>query len=192
MGDAARRLLTVDVLDGLADERVEVIDGELVEEAMTSFAHGDAQSSLVGEIKPRVRGGDGERPGWWIATEVTVVYAPTQGFRHDVAGWRKDRVPARPEGRKVATRPDWVCEILSTNRRKDLEDKRRVLHAAGVPHYWLLDPDGQTLTVLRHHAAGYVVVTVVSPGDRAHLEPFDELELEVVRLFGDVEGAPAS
>ena len=41
-------------------------------------------------------GGPGGTGGWWIATEVSVVYAGDQGFRHDVAGWRKDRTPLRP------------------------------------------------------------------------------------------------
>ncbi|HVH42958.1 MAG TPA: Uma2 family endonuclease [Labilithrix sp.] len=181
--------MTVDVLDTLPEEqRVEVIDGELVYEAMTSFDHGEAQLSLGGAIKSRFGGGgpDG-KSGWWIATEVTVIYAVDQGFRHDVVGWRKSRVPARPKGRRVTMRPDWVCEILSTNKRKDLVLKRRVLHEKGVPHYWILDPDGKTLSIFRWHADGYLLVTAVSPGDRAALEPFDVVEFDVTNLFGDLE-----
>jgi len=189
----ARPLVTVDVLDTLPEEqRAEVIDGELVIEAMTSFDHGDAQSSLSAEIKSRFGGGgpDG-RSGWWIGSEVAVIYAADQGFRHDVVGWRKSRVPERPKGRRVTIRPDWVCEILSTNKRKDLVQKRRVLHEKGVPHYWILDPEGKTLSVLRWHADAYLLVTVASPGDLAALEPFDAVTLEVTKLFGDLEGESA-
>lgn len=184
--------VTVDILDTVADEqRAEVINGELVYEAMTSFDHGDAQSSLAAAVKSRFGGGGpGGTNGWWIATEVTVVYAADQGFRHDVAGWRKSRTPERPKGRRVLTRPDWVCEILSTNKRKDLVLKRRVLHDHGVPHYWVLDPDGKTLSVLRWHADGYLLVGAVSPGEVAALEPFDAVELEVSTLFGDLDPEP--
>jgi Uma2 family endonuclease len=119
------------------------------------------------------------------------MYAHDQGFRHDVVGWRKSRVPSRPGGRRIETRPDWVCEILSTNKRKDLVLKRRVLHDKGVPHYWILDPDGKTLSVLRWHAEGYLLVAAVSPGDVAALEPFEAIELEVTTLFGDLEGEDA-
>ena len=115
------------------------------------------------------------------------MYADTQCFRHDVVGWRKSRVPERPVGKRVAIRPDWVCEVLSTNRNKDLVDKRRVLHAHGVPHYWTLDPDTPLLTVLRYHADGYLIAATVAPGERARLEPFQAVELEVSRLFGDLE-----
>ena len=59
-----------------------------------------------------------------------------------------------------------------------------------VPHYWILDPDGKTLSVLRWHADGYLLVAAVSPGDAAALEPFDAVELEVRTLFGDLEEEP--
>lgn len=188
MSAPARARLSVDVLDELPDEQhAEIIDGELVIEAMTSFDHGDAQSSLAGSIKGRFGGGGpGGTGGWWIATGVSVVYAGDQGFRHDVAGWRKDRTPLRPSGRRITTRPDWVCEILSTNKRKDLVLKRHVLHDRGVPHYWILDPDGRTLSVLRWHAEGYLLGAAVSPGEVATLEPFDAVELVTSALFGDL------
>jgi Uma2 family endonuclease len=186
--------VTVDALETLDDERVEVIDGELVRDAAPTFEHGDAQASLVSEIKSRFRGGGPPSAGggWWLATEVTVVYEPHQGFIHDLAGWRKDRTPTRPRGPRVTTRPDWVCEILSTNKRKDLVDKRAVLHAHGVPHYWIMDLDAMRLTVLRWHVDGYLVAAEALPGERTRLEPFEAVELEVSRLFGDIDaGVPS-
>lgn len=184
MASEAPRLLGLDDLVGLDDERVELIGGELVVET-TSFAHGVAQVAIAGEIRGHLRGG-GSPPddGWWIASEVDVVYGEHDAFRHDVAGWRRARVPTMPKERRVAIRPDWVCEILSTNRNKDLRDKRRVLHACGVPHYWLVDLDAPLLTVLRHHADGYVIVATVAPGEVARLEPFHAVELDVAVLFG--------
>jgi Uma2 family endonuclease len=189
MSPPAQKRLTVSALDAFGeDERVELIDGELVHEAMTSFEHGDAQASIGGELKLRFRGAGppGGRGGWWIATEVDVAYAPTQAFRHDVSGWRKSRVAERPVGPRVLIRPDWVCEILSSNRNKDLIDKRRVLHEHGVGHYWIVDLEAPVLTVLRHHPDGYLITATVTPGETVRLEPFQDIELEVSRLFGDL------
>jgi Uma2 family endonuclease len=187
MSQPARPLVTVDVLEK-TDERAEVIGGELVIETMTTFEHSDAQSGVVTELKRHFRGnGPDGKGGWWLGTEVTVIYGPRDGFRHDVAGWRKERVPVRPSGPRVETVPDWVCEVLSTNRRKDLVHKRHVLHTRGVRHYWVVDPEARTLEVLRHSPDGYVVLTTVAPGMRARLEPFDLVELDVTLLFGDVE-----
>jgi Uma2 family endonuclease len=50
--------------------------------------------------------------------------------------------------------PDWVCEILSTNRNRDLVDKRRILHSFAVPHNWIMDLEEPLLTVLRYHPDG--------------------------------------
>jgi len=185
----APRKYTLEDLDALDqdDDRVELIDGDLIREA-TSFEHGDAQSSMIVEIRGRFQGaGPPGGGGWWIVSEVGVIYADTQVFRHDLCGWRKSRVPERPVGKRVRIRPDWVCEILSTNRNKDVRDKRRVLHECGVPHYWLLDLEAPLLTALRHHADGYLMVATHAPGERARLEPFDSVELEVTKLFGDLE-----
>ncbi len=189
MTGVARTLWQVSDLDALDDDaRVEIIDGELIEDA-TSFDHGDAQSSISGELKARFRGAGppGGEGGWWIATEVDVVYSPTQMFRHDIAGWRKTRVPARPSPsvRRMTTKPDWVCEVLSSNRNKDLVQKRRVLHEHEVPHYWIVDLEAPLLTVLRYHREGYLIVATVAPGERGRLEPFEAVELEVSLLFGD-------
>jgi Uma2 family endonuclease len=165
------------------------MDGELVREAAPSFEHGDAQLGVGSEIRHHFRGsgppgGDG---GWWIATEVDVVYSDTNCFRHDVAGWRKSRVTTRPSGPRVSLAPDWVCEVLSSNRRGDLVVKRRVLHEKAVPYYWTVELDAPLLTVLRYHPDGYLILAAVVAGERARLEPFQAVELEVARLFGDLD-----
>jgi Uma2 family endonuclease len=187
----AKKPVTVEILNDFDDDdRVEVVGGELVRDAITTFEHSDAQLATGTELRIRFggRGPDG-RGGWWIGTEVTIIYANDEGFRHDLAGWRKQSTPKRPRGPRVTERPDWVCEILSTNRRKDLVHKRAVLHAHGVGHYWIMDVDVMRLTVLRHHADGYLVAAEHVPGDRARIEPFDAVELDVSRLFGDIEEA---
>lgn len=119
-------------------------------------------------------------------TEVEVLYAETQEvFRHDALGFRRDRVPQRPEGMPVAERPDWVCEILSTSTaRVDLVKKQRTLHQHGVPHYWLVDPENQTLMVLRHAEGGHLNVQSAGVGDVVRAEPFDSVEIDVAELFG--------
>jgi Uma2 family endonuclease len=148
-------------------ERASFVDGELLREAEASFEHGDAQSSLAAAIKHRFGGGG----GWWLATEVDVPYTDERILRHDVVGWRKERIPTRPVGKRVAARPDWVCEILGTNRNHDLVFKRRVLHDAAVPVYWTVELDAPLLTVMRHHADGYVIGATVTAPERARLEP---------------------
>jgi Uma2 family endonuclease len=100
-------------------------------------------------------------------------------------------VPHRPTGARVSVLPDWVCEVLSSNRRKDLVEKRARLRDAGVGHYWIVHPEARVLEVLRHAPEGYLVVTSVAPGTVARLEPFEQVELEASRLFGDFDEGQA-
>jgi Uma2 family endonuclease len=189
MTDAARTLAGVADLLALPDgARSEVIGGNLVDKAAPSFEHGDAQAGIAEWTRSSFRGGGGPgRPGgWWIATEVEVELEPHEIHRPDVVGWRRDRVPERPRGRPIAIRPDWVCEVLSpSHRRRDLVEKFRVLQRVGVPHYWIVDPEAESLVVHRWQPDGSLVVLTALRHEVVRAEPFDAVELPVGVLFGD-------
>jgi Uma2 family endonuclease len=167
------------------NRRAEVVRGAIVEKASPSFEHSDAQSALAELLKPPFQRGRGGPGGWWIVTEVEIELERHEVYVPDVAGWRRERVPERPRGRPVRARPDWVCEILSTsNADTDLGPKLFSYHRAGVPHYWIVDPQNTTLTVYRHAAEGYVVAVTAGARDVIHAEPFEAIELRVAELFG--------
>jgi Uma2 family endonuclease len=184
------RIPPADAMNLLAlpgDLPAEIVDGEVVEKAAPTFEHGDAQGAIVAAFRPVFhRPGGGDPPGgWWIATEVEVELAPPEVYRPDVVGWRRARVPERPTGRPVRIRPDWVCEILSASTaRYDQVTKLRVYERCGVPHYWLVDPDRQVLTVYRLLAGIYQLGLVATSGERGRAEPFEAIELDVGSLFG--------
>ncbi|AUX19649.1 hypothetical protein SOCEGT47_001010 [Sorangium cellulosum] len=166
----------------------EIVDGALVQKAVSSFEHGDAQSAIVAHVKiPFQRRPGGRWPGgWWFATEVEVELMPDQVYRPDVVGWRRERSPERPSGSPVRLRPDWVCEVLSPdNARNDTVKKMRVYHRCRLPHYWIVDPREETLTVHRWTPEGYLVALRAERGERVRAEPFDAIALQVGVLFGD-------
>ncbi len=58
---------------------------------------------------------------------------------------------------RLETAPALVVEVQSpSTRRIDLGSKRLAYEAAGVPAYWLVDPDGPSLTVLHLEGGRYV------------------------------------
>ena len=119
-------------------------------------------------------------------TEVEIELETHEVYVPDVSGWRRDRVPQRPTGRPVRERPDWVCEVLSpANARQDLVTKLRSYHACAIPHYWIVDPERQLLTVHRHASAGYVTVLSATRDETVRAEPFEAVDLVVGTLFGD-------
>ena len=166
----------------------EILCGELVQKAMPSAKHGNAQGALVAELRgPFNRKPGGPRPGgWWILTEVQVSLEEHEVFRPDLVGWRRERMADLPAETPIALRPDWVCEVLSpANKRNDTVHKRPVYHRAGVPHYWIVDPDEETLDVYRRHEDGYLLLLTAERTDRVRAEPFEAFLLKVSVLFGD-------
>lgn len=169
-------------------EPAELIDGEIVRRAMDRPEHGAAQAKVVALLDGFNRRSGGPRGpgGWWIMTEVDVLYPTTEEvFRHDALGFRRERHPDRPTGVPLGAIPDWVCEVLSrSTARFDVVKKHRTLHAHGVPHYWVIDPEHEALTVYRHHPDGYISAVAGGIGDVIVAEPFTEIELDVGELFG--------
>ncbi len=164
----------------------ELIAGEIVQKATPSGQHGATQL----EIGSRLIGPFGRNPpnggpgGWWFGTEVEIRFGE-EICRPDVVGWRRDRVPTRPIETLVATIPQWICEVLSKDKRNDLVRKKHIHHRDHVEHYWLLDPEQGTLAVYRWHTDGYLEVLSAERGQVVRAEPFDAIELSVGGLFGD-------
>jgi Uma2 family endonuclease len=169
-----------------AMKRFELIEGSLVERGAASGAHGRVQFNVATAMAPFGRRPGGRWPGgWWFGTEVDVYFDAASTLRPDVCGWRRERVPEAPRDVPVTVRPDWVCEILSTNRRNDLIKKKRVYHRYAVPHYWIIDPVEESLSVLRWTADGYFEILAAERSETVRAEPFEALPLHVGALFGD-------
>jgi Uma2 family endonuclease len=185
---ATRSATTADFLAIPPEQRFhELLDGEIIEKATPTGEHGAAQAGIASAILPSYqrRGGSSGPGGWWIATEVEVLF-DREIVRPDVLGWRRERVPARPTGSPVTDRPDWICEVISPrNANNDTVKKLRLYHLAQVPHYWLVDPRDATLTVMRWSDAGYITISRAERGETVRAEPFDAIELLVGTLFGD-------
>ena len=79
--------------------------------------------------------------------------------------------------------PDLVVEILSpSTSSRDLVYKRHIYHRFRVPEYWIVDPEKETLTILKWAEKGYedascgsteVIETTLLPG----------LKLDLSRVF---------
>jgi Uma2 family endonuclease len=187
MGPAfERKLMTVE--EFLAqDERVELIRGTMVQKASPSSEHSSAQGGIDRRVGTKFdRKPGGQWPGgWWFFVELDVLFGK-ELFRPDVCGFRRDRLKEKPTGRPVTFAPDWVCEILSpSNAKTDRVEKLQTYFAAGVPHYWLVDPIEGSLEIFRRTDLAYALVQSAHRGQRLKPEPFDALEFSVDELLGD-------
>src|SRR5690242_16414487 len=123
MSQSARRKATLDDFWAIpeAERFNEIIAGDLTQKAAPSGEHGGAQAGVVGALGPpfQRKPGGGGPGGWWIATEVEVLFETGDVVRPDVAGWRRETSAERPTGMPVKVRPDWICEIVSPSSAKD-------------------------------------------------------------------------
>jgi Uma2 family endonuclease len=187
---SARRATMMDWLAEPEERRAELVGGRIVYKAAPDFDHGETQGNLRAQLDPFVRRPrDAEQPGgWWLGVEVDVELG-ADGVRPDIAGWRRDRHPARPKrrpGGAVIERPDWVAEVLSpSTAARDLGEKLAIYHRAGIDHYWVIDPRNRTLSVYRWTKDGYVIAVAAGVGAKVRVEPFEPMELEVSLLFGE-------
>jgi Uma2 family endonuclease len=173
----------------------ELLDGSIVEK-QAGFRHSLAQGQVVVNLAPyRGGAGGGAGPGgWWFLVEQLVRFGSGQTLRPDLSGWRREHLPMPPteDETVVHVRPDWIAEIISaSNAGNDLVKKKRVYHRHQVPHYWIIDPRDETLTVLRWTPDGYTEVLSALRGERVRAEPFGAVEWLVGVLFGDEDqGSP--
>ena len=99
-------------------------------------------------------------------------------------GWRRERLPRPGAVRSIQVVPDWVCEVLSpSTAARDRVIKRRLYAQAGIPHYWLIDPELRALEALALRDGVWVELGIYDETATARTPPFDAVELEIGRLF---------
>lgn len=164
------------------DERLELINGEIIKRPMARYEHGAVQLGLGSELAPYKRNkGPG---GWWIATEISDKYSDHYCPSHDLAGWRKERTHDKPTG-VMELVPDWVCEITSPgHEKKDLVDNFLLLQKHKVPYYWIISPEDQSLIVYKLIEDMYSLIeTIELCKGKIRIEPFLEFEFDLTFVF---------
>jgi Uma2 family endonuclease len=183
----AQKLATLADLLAYPDERVELIDGEIVRRPMARAEHGLVQSN-------RCR-------------RVAVLAAPHQPRR--LVDRHRDQRPLRgpsvpePRPRRLAPRAparapqrdrracaaDWVCEIVSPgHERKDTLTLLLLLQRHRVPYYWLIWPEERTLVAYGLDGGSYRIVAdlTVTGADagRVAIPPFEAVPIDLGYILG--------
>ena len=89
-------------------------------------------------------------------------------------------------GEKFATAATLVAEVVSgeaSDRERDLVDKRRDYAEAGVPEYWVVDPEAVEVIVYRLAGRGYEEAARYGAGQTAVSVAIDGFEVDIDELF---------
>lgn len=83
---------------------------------------------------------------------------------------------------------DLVVEVISpSNRAHDIDIKRAEYAAAGIPEYWLIDPDEKDVTVRVLRGGKYTALGEFGPGQIASSGLLDGFVIDVAELFAQAE-----
>lgn len=182
--DPARSRATYADLGAVPPHMVaEIVNGVLETHPRPSPRHAGASSQLGYElIGPFDRGRGG--PGGWIFLVEPELHLGADVVVPDLAGWRRERMSAEPEGAFIELAPDWVCEISSPSTAKlDRGPKRRIYARAGVGHLWLLDPQTKLLEAFARVADQWLLLATIGEGEEVRAAPFDAIGFPLDALF---------
>ncbi len=187
------RPTTYDDILRLPDHVVgEILDGELIVSPRPAPRHVLAGSGTGYLLMGPFQFGIGGPGGWWILDEPEL-HLDRAVLVPDLAGWRRERLPALPDEAWFALAPDWACEVLSpSTERADRARKLELYRRERVPHVWLLNPLARTLEVLRLGGDLYTLVAVFADIERVRAEPFDAVEFDLALLWPPEPQAPAA
>ena len=163
----------------------EVIGGELYTQPRPSGRHGVAEGLIGAELLPPFQLGRNGPGGWWIVPEPEIHFIrDTEVVVPDLAGWRRERMPAIPEGHRFEVVPDWVCEILSPGTmKKDRALKLPLYGRYGVAYIWLVDPLARTLEAYELREGAWVLPATLKDDDPVSIAPFAAVTFSLADLW---------
>ena len=173
---------TYDDLRDVPDHHVaEMFDGELYATPRPALPHAHAATMLGVKLGgPFHRSG----PGGWVILDEPELHFGNDVLVPDLAGWRRERVPALPADAYMTLAPDWICEVLSASTETlDRGTKLRIYARESVPHAWLVDPLRQSLEVLSLESGAWTLLDSHEGRVSVRAVPFDAIELELGALW---------
>ena len=169
---------TVDDLDGFPEGtgvRYELVDGALLVSAEPSLQHQRVCRVLVTWLSSLAP------PDLEVFLPIDVRLSAFRQIAPDITVVRR----ADAEGRRLSGTPVLVVEVQSPSTRAvDLTLKRQVLQDAGIPSYWLVDPEELTIRVLQLEHGEYVETGTASVGSPIELGLPWTLTLDLASLVG--------
>jgi Uma2 family endonuclease len=164
----------------------EILNGQLHAQPRPTGPHALTGSSLGDELVGPFQKGRGGPGGWWIIDEPEIHFVrDTEVAVPDLAGWKRERMPAVPRDHRFEVIPNWVCEILSpSTASKDREIKMPLYARHGVQYAWIVDPFSRALEAMELKNGTWTLLDSFSEEDLVAVVPFDAITIALSNLWG--------
>lgn len=161
--------------------RYEVLEGFLVMEPSPFKPHQRVCAALFRQLADFFDGFDPEGEVFFAPLDMTLTERNV--LQPDIL-----YISSNNSGVQYPERVDGPCdlavEIISpSSRRKDRVQKMEIYRKHAVAHYWIADPEAQTLEAFVLRGEHYVLIAVGSPEDAFIHPDFPGLELDLCRIF---------
>lgn len=163
--------------------RYELIDGVICVSPSPTLVHQEIITQLAIEIGLHLR----TSPGGKVAVEIDVHLGKGSTgrdlvYRPDVVFLSKHRAAECHE--RIVGPPDVIVEVISPDSRQhDTVKKKSDYERCGVPEYWLIDPEHDTMTFYRLAGGRYVQIEPVEGSYNSMAIPGFALDLVRIRSF---------
>jgi Uma2 family endonuclease len=166
-----------------ADQKVEFINGVIIENSPAADEHTDAVGHLHGLSMYQTNfEGTGK-----VKSEKAMVSLTRNDYEPDVAFWRKEIADTFESGQTHYPAPDWICEVLlKGTASRDKSVKFRDYAAHGVKQYWIVDPRKQTIEqyiLPETDSNEYELLKKVSIGDHIESTVMTGFKIPVAAIF---------
>lgn len=160
--------------------RYEILDGELYMNPSPEYVHQLVLFHLVtilwSYVAPRELGQLLFAPMDVLLSEINIVQPDLLFLAHG-------KIPP-PSAKNIRVAPDLVVEVVSPSSvDQDRIHKKRIYARHGVPHYWIVDPDGRTFEVYELAGSEYRLAGSFAGGATATSPLFPGLEIPLAQLW---------
>ena len=156
----------------------QLIAGELVLSPSPNFLHQDVLGELFAELRTYVRK---HNLGKVIISPMDVHLTVIDIYQPDLLFIRKENLSKIDPGDRIRIVPDLVVEVLSPSTAvQDTTRKKRIYAECGVAEYWIVNPEEQTVEVLRNNNGEYRRESLLQDTLRSPMFPEFSLPLETL------------
>ena len=164
-----------------ADERYELLDGNLIMVPAPNLKHQRVQALLGQALHQFILH---HELGEFFYAPCDVVLSDTDIVQPDLLFVSRERSHLLRNGENVQGAPDLVIEILSPSTAdKDREIKRELYSRHGVKEYWLVDPVAETVSIYRQQAGRLAITRTFGRRDTLRSPLLAGLELRLDGVF---------